>query len=220
VRAEAPHWLAFLEPMSMSNLGRDSHLTTMPFGDVVYAPHSYSTAAERAGAFADSERPVVLEKLQKLAAEARAMDAALWVGEYGGDGDLGGLSAYMDAEYDAFAAVFSGSAYWDYSRGDGFGILHDDGSEKTVLWDALVRPAPERIAGTPGAWIYDDGTRTLVVSYRSTGDGPSVFRAPARTYPEGFVVDVEGGTAVAKGATVEVDAAVDVDVRVTVRPAD
>lgn len=218
VREQAPHWLAFVEPMSMSNLGRDTHLTTMPFSDVVYAPHSYSTAAERAGAFSDSERPVVFEKLAKLAAEARAMDAALWVGEYGSDGDLGGVSAYMDAEYDAFASVFCGSAYWDYSRGDGFGILNDDGSEKTVLWDALVRPAPERIAGTPGTWNYDETSRTLVVTYRAAAEAPSLFRAPARTYPDGFSVTVDGGSAVVDGAVVSVTAADGAEVVVTIGP--
>ncbi|MBM4282869.1 MAG: hypothetical protein FJ137_19660 [Deltaproteobacteria bacterium] len=103
----------------------------------------------------------------------------------------------MDAEYGAVAPVVCGSAYWDYSRGDGFGILNADGSEQTVLWDAIVRPAPERIAGAPGTWTDDDATRTLVVRDRAAGDAPSVLRAPARVPPTGFVVEVDcGGAAV------------------------
>ena len=220
VRAVAPHWLAFLEPMSMSNLGRDTHLTKMPFANVVYAPHSYDSAAERAGDFAETERPVVLEKLTKLSAEAKAIGAALWIGEYGGNAEWSGITTYMDAEYDAFASVFSGSTYWDYSRGDGFGILNDDGTEKPVLWDALVRPAPERVAGIPGHWGYDDATRTLTVEFTAAGNASSILRAPARAYPQGFVVDVAGGDAVVADDVIEVVADDGVDVVVTVRPAE
>jgi len=221
VRKKAPHWLAFVEPMSMSNLGRDSHLTKMPFDNVVYAPHSYDSATERAGNFADTERPIVLDKLIKLAGEAKRMGAALWIGEYGGNAQWQGISSYMDAEYDAFASVFAGSTYWDDSRGDGFGLLNDDGSEKTVLWDVVVRPAPERIAGIPGAWSYDDATRSLTVHYTAGGDGDadSVFRAPTLAYPEGYVVDVDGGTATVTGEVVTVEAAAGADVTVTIRPA-
>lgn len=212
VREAAPHWLAFLEPSSMSNLGRGTMLTEMPFDGVVYAPHSYDNAAESGEAFDEANRDQILAKGVKLADEARALGAALWIGEYGGDSDTPGITPYMDAEYDAFASVFAGSSYWDYSRGDGYGIENDDGSPKDVLWDVLVRPWPERIAGTPRAWSYDDVTGALSVSWtESTTTAPSILHAPARAYPNGLVVDVQGGTAVVDDTsdvvTVTVDAA-------------
>ena len=58
--------------------------------------------------------------------EASAMGAGLFIGEYGGDS----------------------SAYWAYDKNDvGYGLLHDDGSEKKELADVLTRPYPQRVAG-------------------------------------------------------------------------
>lgn len=203
VRAQAPHWLAFLEPMSLSNLGRASKLEPLPFDDVVYAPHSYDANAEKGDGFNNANREDVLEKLQKLKREADFIGAALWIGEYGGDANAVGITEYMDAEYDAFASVFAGSSYWDFSKGDGYGIANDDGSEKTVLWDVLVRPAPERIAGVPVSWTFDEATHAFTLTYTASG-GTSLVRVPAR-FGE-FVVDVDGGSAVADGEVVSVDA--------------
>jgi endoglycosylceramidase len=221
VREAAPHWLAFLEPSSMSNLGRGTQLTKMPFDDVVYAPHSYDNGAESGDPFEDANREQILTKLVKLADEARTLGAALWVGEYGGDSDNPGITPYMDAEYDAFSSVFAGSSYWDYSRGDGYGIENEDGSPKPVLWDVLVRPWPERIAGTPGAWSFDDVTASFTVSWSGATSAPSILRVPARAYPSGVVVDVTGGTAVVDGDTVTVtadDEGADVSVAITRAP--
>jgi hypothetical protein len=219
VREVAPHWLAFVEPMSMSNLGRDTQLTTMPFDDVVYAPHSYDNSAEQGDGFDENNRAQILDKLVKLAGEARAMNAALWIGEYGGDGAIPTIGAYMDAEYDAFSSVFAGSSYWDDSRGPGYGLLNDDGTEKTASWDAVVRPAPERIAGTPGTWTYDEVARELTVTFTAAGGASSTFRAPSRVYPGGAIVDCTACDAVVDGDTVEVSADAGAAVTVVLRPA-
>ncbi|MDP2343468.1 MAG: cellulase family glycosylhydrolase [Deltaproteobacteria bacterium] len=218
VRAAAPHWLAFLEPMSLSNLGRATRLEPFPFDDVVYAPHSYDNSAEQGEGFDAAKRDGILTKLQTLKAEAHALGAALWIGEYGGVADHPGITPYMDAEYDAFASVFAGSTYWDFSRGDGYGISNADGSEKPALWDVLVRPSPERIAGTPGSWAYDETTGTFTLSWLAAGVAPSLVHVPARAYPAGFVVDVSGGSAVVDGADVAVSAEAGSDVVVVVRP--
>jgi endoglycosylceramidase len=154
-----------------------------------------------------------------LRAEADSLGAALWVGEYGGDVDHPGITPYMDAEYDAFAAVFAGSTYWDFSRGDGDGIANDDGSEKPVLWDVLVRPAPERIAGTPKSWSFDESTATFSLTYSAAGDAPTLVHVPARAYPTGFVVDVSGGEAVVTGRALAISAEEGADVVVVVSPA-
>lgn len=221
VREAAPTWLAFVEPSSMSNLGRGTQLTKMPFDDVVYAPHSYDNSAESGDAFEEANREQILGKLVKLADEARTLGAALWVGEYGGDSDNPGITPYMDAEYDAFSSVFAGSGYWDYSRGDGYGIENDDGTPKAVLWDVLVRPWPERIAGTPGAWSFDDATATFSVSWTNAiTSAPSILKVPARAYPTGIVVEVDGGAAVVEGDVVTVTAdASGSDVAVVITPA-
>lgn len=217
VRSAAPHWLAFLEPMSMSNLGRETQLVPFPFDNVVYAPHSYDSSAEQGEGFSDGNREDILQKLVNLKAEADALGAALWIGEYGGVADHPGITPYMDAEYDAFAQVFAGSTYWDYSRSDGYGVVNLDGSEKPALWDVLVRPFPERIAGTPRSWSYDEGSGVFAVSYEGNG-GVSVVVVPARAYDGGFDVEVSGGSATVTGERVEVAADAGADVEVIVTP--
>lgn len=223
VRARAPHWLAFLEPLSLSNLGQATQLEPFSFDNVVYAPHSYDANAEQGEGFDDASRSGILEKLQGLHAEATSLGAALWIGEYGGVADHAGIAPYMDAEYDAFAAVFAGSTYWDFSRGDGYGIQNADGSEKTALWDVLVRPWPERLAGEPRAWTFDEATRTLRIEYTATSDALSLLRVPARAFPDGFVVDCTGCSAdldgEVDGEVIAVAAAAGADVVVSVSPA-
>ena len=222
VREAAPHWLAFLEPSSMSNLGRDSLLAPFPFDDVVYAPHAYDASFERGEGFDDDNRTAAFDKLEKLAAEARGMGAALWIGEYGGDARLPGIEAYMDAEVEAASAVFAGSAYWDASRGEGFGLYDDDGLEKPAIADAIVRAGPERVAGALTRWATDDGG-ALTVAYTARGDAPTVLVAPARAFPHGVVVDCDGCSARVDGDVIEVehnDGVEDGDtISVIVRPA-
>lgn len=219
VRDVAPHWLAFLEPSSMSNLGRASFLEPFPFEGVVYAPHSYDPSFERGEGFDDDNRALAMDKLAQLAMEARHLGAALWIGEFGGDADLPGIAPYMDAEMDAFASVLAGAAYWDFSKGDGFGLLDASGAEKTAIWDAIVRPTPERIAGTLVGYNFDDATATFTLSYEAASAAPSWVRVPDRAYPDGFAVECSGGTATTSGATVEVVAEPQATVTLTVRPA-
>ena len=218
VRAAAPHWLAFLEPMSMSNLGRGTKLERMPFDNVVYAPHSYDNTAEQGDGFSESRREGILEKLISLQAEAAGLGAALWIGEYGGVADHPGITPYMDAEYDAFASVFAGSSYWDFSRGDGYGIQNADGAEKTALWDVLVRPYPERIAGEPRSWAYNEDSGVFTVEYSAQSDALSLLYVPARAYPAGFVVVCTSCSATVSGEVVELAAVAGADVVVVVRP--
>jgi hypothetical protein len=94
----------------------------------------------------------------------------------------------MDAAYDATAAVAAGSLYWHYGRDEGYGLLHADGREKEELLDAVVRPYPERVAGDPVAWSFED--ERLVLVYRRDPDiaAPTVIAAPRRRWPGGAAV--------------------------------
>jgi endoglycosylceramidase len=221
VRGEAPGWVAFLEPSSTRNGGVATRLRPFPFPDVAYAPHSYDSQAEAGQAFDVAHRQQVLDHLSAVAAEARALGAALWVGEYGGTGTTPGIGPYMDAEYDGMAAALAGGAYWHHGKDTGYGLLNPDGSEKTALLDAVVRPAPARLAGRPTSWTYDDETRVLEVTWEPDPlvTAPSEFLVPARPYPHGFQVTCDGCRVEVRGVVVEVwpppGAAV---ARVTVRP--
>lgn len=192
VRIHAPDWLAFVEPMNLRNLGQPTRLTPFPFDGVVYAPHSYDASAEQGQGFDPARRDAIAQNVALLAQEARALGAALWVGEYGGVASHAGIGEYMDAQHDAVAAVWGGSAYWHYGQDNGYGMLDPDGNEKPALMDVLVRPWPERVDGTPMRWAYDEGTRTLTVEWTAAGQAPTLLSVPPRVYPQGFTVQCTG----------------------------
>ena len=202
VRAVAPRWLAFLEPGASRNVGFPTRLTKFPFDDVVYSPHSYDRDAEGGAPFdAAAKRPKVMELLRSLRDEATSLDAALWVGEYGAASDLVGLDAYMDAEFDAAAAVAAGTCYWAAGRNDGgYSLFDASGSRKPALFAALVRPYPDRVAGTLTSYAYDDATRVLTANIVPDPSltAPTEFVVPKSVYPNGIAVEC-GGCQVEEG---------------------
>jgi endoglycosylceramidase len=202
VRGAAPGWVAFLEPGASRNIGIGTGLTKFAFRDVVYAPHSYDASAESGDGFDPTHRARVMDHVTGLREEARALDAALWIGEYGGSSMAPGIAEYMDAEADAFAAVAASSMYWSYDRDGGYGFLNEDGSEKPVLVDALVRPYPERVAGEPVDWTWDAAARTFTFTYLPDPGSalPTEIVVPERCFPgAAYAVDC-GGCAFEKAA--------------------
>lgn len=195
VRAVRPGWIAFLEPSASRNLGVATGLEPFGFGDVVYAPHSYDTEAELGGGFDPARRAAIDRHVRQIAGEARALGAALWVGEYGGTSASKGLAEYMDAEYAAFGRAAASSMYWEYGRDDGgYGMLAVDGSPKPALMEALVRPWPERVAGDPIEWSWDGAARRFTFRWRvdSSVRAPTEIVAPARVWPGGVKVECAG----------------------------
>jgi endoglycosylceramidase len=208
VRAAAPSWIAFLEPSASRNGGIPTGLTGFDFANVVYAPHSYDTNAEGGGGFDPRHRQAILDNVAFAAIEADVMDAALWIGEYGGDASQPGIVEYMTAQYDAAGAVAAGTMYWAYDKSDGYGLLAPDGSEKPLLVETLVRPYPMRVAGDPGAYRFDAATRTFTFTY--TPDlaitAPTELAVPARVYPDGYAVACGGCAARQEPGVLVIDA--------------
>jgi endoglycosylceramidase len=192
VRAEAPHLVAFLEPGSNRNLGGHTGLTAFPFEDVVYAPHSYDRNAEQGNGFDPNNRGAILSNIAGLADEAQSLNAALWIGEYGGYGS--GLVEYMTADYDGAGAVAGSTMYWSYDKGGGYSMLNADGTESQPLVDTLVRPYPERVAGDPVSYGFDAPSSTFTFTYRADPSvtAPTLVSVPARVYPNGYVVECGG----------------------------
>ncbi|MDB4958103.1 MAG: hypothetical protein JWO36_5672 [Myxococcales bacterium] len=194
VRDVAPGWVAFLEPSASRNVGVATTLPVASFPDVMYAPHSYDSMAESGGGFDPSRRQVILDNVADLAREANQLEAGLWIGEYGGNADQPGIAEYMSAQYDAAGAVSSGTMYWAYDKSSGYALLDAAGNEKPALLGAIVRPYPERIAGTPIAYAFDPTTTTFTATY--TPDralaAPTIFAVPARVYPNGYSVECDG----------------------------
>jgi endoglycosylceramidase len=201
VRAEAPEWIVFVEPSAGRNLGIAPNIGPFAFEDLVYAPHSYDSQAESGEGFDEARRDAVLEHVAALRAEADALGAALWVGEYGGTSGSPGIAAYADAELDAFDAQLAGAMWWSYDADGGYGLLDADSNPKEALLDAVLRPAPSRIAGEPASWSWDGTSFELAWE----GDGVSEIAVPPRSGAP--AISCEGCSATAEGPIVTVESA-------------
>lgn len=191
VRDVAPHWIAFLEPSASRNGGVATSLPASGFDNAMYAPHSYDANAEGGGGFDAAHRQAILDNVAELAAEAGTLKAGLWIGEYGGVASDPGIVDYMTAQYDAAGAVAASTMYWSYDKSDGYGLLDLDGNEKPLLVDTVVRPYPERVAGTPDSYSFDAATRTFTLVYAPDRGlaAPTVISIPPRSYPAGYQVE-------------------------------
>ena len=194
VRAEAPQWIAFLEPSASRNGGIATKLVAFPFADVMYAPHSYDASAESGAGFDPAHRQMIVDNVADLAGEAHALDAGLWIGEYGGNAASPGIVEYMTAQYDAAGAVAASTMYWAYDKSDGYGLLDPMGNEKPLLLGAVVRPYPERVAGEPEPYAFDAATSTFTFAYTPDRSITATTRiaVPDRLYPTGYQVDCGG----------------------------
>jgi endoglycosylceramidase len=220
VRAHAPQWTLFAEPASSRNLGLATRLAPFDVDNVVYAPHLYDQTAELSGEFDAARRDALLSAAEDLSVDATRLGLPLWIGEYGGIATSPQIGAYMDAAYDGAAAHLAGTMYWAFDRGGGYSMLDDQGEGVPTLLDAIVRPYPERIAGDPTGWDYDESTRTLTVAWRPdpTVHAPTVIVAPARVYPDGVNATCDGCTAVVHGDEIVISSsAAATTVRVTPR---
>ncbi|GMU60349.1 MAG: hypothetical protein AMXMBFR34_21120 [Myxococcaceae bacterium] len=208
VREVKPSALAFLEPAASRNLGLATHLPSFTEENVVYAPHAYDAEAESGMGFDVARRQAILENLRALREEADARGMALVVGEYGGVAQHPGIGEYMDAVYAGAAQAKAGALYWHYSQDDGYGLLAADGSEKPALKDAVVRPYPERVAGTLDSFSFDAATRVFEVAFTpdATVTAPTVLRVPSSAFPGGFRVTCQGCTATGLPGRLEVQA--------------
>lgn len=182
VRASAPHWVAFLEPSASRNLGFATGLDAFSFGDVMYAPHSYDSAAESGAGFDPTHRQLILDNVSDLAEEAHALDAGLWIGEYGGMASSPGITEYMTAQYDAAGGYAASTMYWAADKGGDYSLFDPDGTPRETLLDVLVRPYPERVAGKPISYSFD-GTFTMTFTPEASITAPTIIIVPSRVFP-------------------------------------
>lgn len=215
VRESRGDALAFLEPASSRNLGLASHLPAFTEPGVVYAPHAYDAQAEQGNGFDPSRRAAIIENVAALKTEATALGAALVLGEYGGVAAHPGIGEYMDAVFAASGAVAAGATYWDFSKSDGYGLLTADGMEKPALRDAVIRPFPERVAGTPLGFSFDAAAHVFRFTYRPDAavKAPTLVSVPSAY--AGWTVSCDGCSAVMEPGHVRVESTSAAEVTLT-----
>jgi endoglycosylceramidase len=196
VREAAPRWVAFVEPSSTRAFGFSTKLRPFASPDIVYSPHLYDVSAESTGGFDPAKAPALVETAMDLGLDAEQLGTPIWIGEYGGQGTDPNIAAYMGAAYDGAASVSAGSMIWAYDKGGGYSLLDAQGAEVASLVAAIVRPAPDRVAGTPINWSFDPLTRAFELRWHPDAGilAPTVILIPARVYPAGASVECGGCT--------------------------
>jgi endoglycosylceramidase len=81
-----------------------------------------------------------------------------------------------------------------------------DNLASRAAFEALVRPYPEALAGTPELLAYDPATRTFDLTWSTRSPSgrragwwlPSVLHLPKLAYPDGYSVEVDGARVISR----------------------
>ncbi|MEA2467204.1 MAG: endoglycosylceramidase, partial [Thermoleophilaceae bacterium] len=207
--------IVWYEPQVLFNNGSDTNLDD--FGDphLGMSWHDYClTANEGGGGYsADCEAS---DTLVFGNAEKRSTNTgdALLLTEFGATDDPAALEGVLKL---ADRNMMSWQE-WHYcgcddptttGQGDKQAIVLDPAKPpsgenlKSVTLDAITRPYPQAVAGTPDNWSFDPSTKKFSLAYSTAkaADPTSAFgpgaeteiAVPARQYPDGYAVDVQGG---------------------------
>jgi endoglycosylceramidase len=215
IRSVDPSTLVWYEPHVLYNNGSDTTLADFGDSNAGMSWHDYCiTANEGGGGYTpdcNAADSLVFANAEKRSA---ATGDALLLSEFGATDDPAALQGVLSL---ADKNMMSWQE-WHYcgcddptttGSGDTQAIVLDpakppSGSNlKTVTLDAITRPYPQAVAGTPESWSFDPSSRKFSLEYttaqaasptKSFGPGSETeIAVPARQYPKGYSADVRGG---------------------------
>jgi endoglycosylceramidase len=216
IRSVDPDTLVWYEPHALFNNGADTNLADFGDANTGMSWHDYCLAASEGGAgyspACEASDGLVFANAEK---RSGATGDALLLTEFGATDDRGSLLGVLGL---ADRNMMSWQE-WHYcgcddptttGSGDKQAIVLDPAKPpsgdnlKTSTLDAVSRPYPQAVAGTPESWSFDPSSKEFSLSYSVArpGAGSGSFGAgalteiamPARQYPGGYAPDVRGGS--------------------------
>lgn len=184
-------WI-LVEGAILTSGGTTSSLPRVAGDRIVYAPHFYPVAVSLQSPHNGDPTPLVFWFMNRKS-ERRRLQAPLLVGEFGTWDNVEGQDLLLDQMLSLFDSLGSGWIFWSYDRGDsGRQIIDSAGNERGHL-QRLVRTYARRIAGQPRSSTFDPETRVFELVFDETGvaESTEIFVPASRSYPEGFVVEVD-----------------------------
>jgi endoglycosylceramidase len=193
MRAEAPKALVFLDPTEIAGVTVASVLQSPGLPGVVFAPHFYPLLPP-----APSE---VTKELVAWAKIGMMWNAPVFVGEFSASNTNPNGAAYIASVFGAVDSLgLTGAAEWEYSvsrelwNSESNTIVKPDGTEYPVA-SAIIRPYARAVAGASVAQTWDGSKKEFSLSYAPSSGETDVteVRLPARAFPAGYAVALQGG---------------------------
>lgn len=215
VRAADPGHALFVEPNLLFDFGPQTGLGTIEDANVVFSYHAYCFANVASFSFGftppDDPEELCREQeglvLNNAASYSSRSGTALMLTEFGSTGDPAAVRRTVELA-DERGQSWQYWAYFDTTyRSSPGNILRDPEEPRAgdnINWgvlDMLIRPYPQVVAGTPLTYGFDADTGVFTLRYSTERvDGAGVFPpdaiteifVPARRYPDGYRVTVEG----------------------------
>ncbi len=222
IRSVDPRGLLFAEPFVLFNFGMSKTNVSLPGGDPEsgLAFHMYPTDA--------AHEPLVIANAQDW---ARSTGGVLLAGEFGVSNGSSTDAAGIARQAGELDQALIPWIWWSFDGGivPDIGLPPGGANLNVPAVDALVRPHPVAVAGTPRQLAYDPATRVMTFHYSAIGpaggdypDGtPTLVDVPERPYPAGWSVHVAGGRVTSPPATSPVRVVTDPGARsvtITVSP--
>jgi endoglycosylceramidase len=194
--------LLVYEPNLEFDFGSGTQLTPPGDANAVFGFHNYCLPGTTFPGGSDSGSCATLEDqvFQNALAFAGRSGDGLLLGEWGGTSGPTDTARLAD-QADRYLLPW---VNWWYGA-----VVHDPrlpptgGNVDTNRLKLLVRPYPQRTAGTPTAWTYDRATGQFSFDYdtraplgRSTGSAPTEIFVPRLQYPHGYRLTVSGARAI------------------------
>jgi len=212
ISAADPGRLVFYEPLTIFNEGVPTSVRPPKARNLGFAFHDYPLcgSSEDVGLPPVPGMPplpcsafdeVVMQNAEQHGART---GSALLVTEFGNTSDVRRLNEQLDV-LDAHTMPWM---FWSYNH-----FVVPEGTNGTLApatagnvaeptLDALARPYPQLVSGTPVGWRFDAATRTFSLTYttdragrrgRFTAGAATTIATPARIYPDGYRAVVRGG---------------------------
>ena len=191
IRGGDPTARIFFEPVPFpTSSGFPSRLPAFGDSNAVYTPHYWEPLVHE-GSIYHGNAALVEAIIAHKAWEAEQHGVPFVLGEFGAQAGGLGHTSYLGDLMTALDRYAAGWTIWSYDKGTPFALLDADG-EETELLGAIVRPYPQRVAGSILRHRYFPLARTLRLQFETVAGvlGPTeIFVPEARLYPRGFVVE-------------------------------
>jgi endoglycosylceramidase len=214
IRSQDKHAILFLEPNLLSDIGKQTSLTSRPVeGDIVYAPHFYDSSIAFTNRFTNSiQTELAFKSMQQI---SHLWNAPLFVGEFGAKGDTAGAAEYLDLIYTLLDKYSASGEQWNLTPAwkdgpkdepvfDGwnqedFSIVRAGMSIRPELFHK--RPYPQKISGAPErmrSTSRPDGAACvdLVWSNDPALSGGTEFFFPSSDPVSHLIVNTHGSSAI------------------------